>query len=215
MGRCVFQRTGDDQAYLRQPEDGFQGMGAFGAADALAACARAQEERSRAEKLRRDAAATRLRTQALSEQLAACLLETPERIYGDRGERFLLRLGRQPPLLGFARNDLRRWLESRELPQEIVDDVTLACSEACANALEHPSRVTRQLVEIEAHRDAAQIVLRVRDYGSWTTNGRSDLRGRGISMLGQLMDAVDIEHHPEGTEVVMRRHLATDGSRGH
>jgi anti-sigma regulatory factor (Ser/Thr protein kinase) len=185
-------------------------MGAYDASGTTAIRVRAQAERSRAERLLRDAATNLQRTEAIFERIAARLPETTRRSYGDRGERFLLRIGRLRPLLRFARNDLRRWLESKDLPRDVVDDIALACSEACANALEHPSKATRQLVEIEARRDAAVVVLRVRDYGSWTEHDRSDLRGRGIGMIRRLMDAVDIRHHAEGTEVVMRRSVTTD-----
>lgn len=184
-------------------------MGMLGPAGSTAVRARAREERSRAERLRRDAATNRRHTEALCDRLAERSLSVGERSYGDHGNHYLLRLGRLRPLLRFARNDLRRWLESRDLPPEVVDEATLACSEACANAIEHPSRVTRQLVEIEGHRDATDLVLRVRDYGSWTEHARTDVRGRGISMIRQLMDTVDIQHLAGTTEIVMCRHLAT------
>ena len=183
-------------------------MGAAGAAKAQAVRVRAQAEQARAAKLCRDAAANRRRTDELCDRFASGSHQSRKRSYGDHGERFLLRLGRLRPLLRFARNDLRRWLEATDLPTAVVDDATLAFSEACANALEHPSRAARQLVEVAACRDAAQLVLHVRDYGSWTEHDRSDLRGRGISMIHQLMDRVDVKHHPQGTEIVMRRDLS-------
>jgi anti-sigma regulatory factor (Ser/Thr protein kinase) len=182
-------------------------MAATDLAGAMTIRLRAHEERSRAKKLRREAATNRRRTNAICDRLAVGLLETSSRPYGDRGERFLLRLGSLQPLLRFARNDFRHWLESKHLPAEVVDDATLACSEACANALEHPSRSTRQRIEIEARRNSAELLLRVRDYGSWTRQNRSDFRGRGIAMIRQLMDAVEIHHRPTGTEIVMRRQL--------
>ena len=47
------------------------------------------------------------------------------------------------------------------LPADVVDDATLACSEACANAIEHAGRPTRQLVEIEGRvMDAVEIERR-------------------------------------------------------
>ena len=173
-------------------------------------CARARAERVRAEELRRAAAANRHRTEELCERLASGGLDA-RKSYGDRGKRFVLRLGRLRPLLGFARNELRRWLESMDLSAEVVDDATLACSEACANAIEHAGNPTRQLVEIEGRIERAQLLLRVRDYGSWVDHRRSDHRGRGISMINKLMDAVEIERHDSGTEISMRRQLTARG----
>ena len=141
----------------------------------------------------------------LCDQLAANLMRAGRRSFGDHGEDYLLRLGRLLPLLRFARSDLRRWLESAGVPPEVVDDVTLACSEACANAVEHADNATRQLVEIEGHRDETCLELRVRDYGSWTEHRRSDFRGRGIGIIDRLMDAVSIRSRSQGTEIVMRR----------
>jgi serine/threonine-protein kinase RsbW len=110
-------------------------------------------------------------------------------------------------MLRFVRSDLRRWLERADVQCEIADEVTLACSEACANAIEHPQGATRQLVEIEARRDGTQLELRVRDFGSWDKHPRSELRGRGLGMIHELMDAVDVDHRAAGTEIVMKRAL--------
>jgi anti-sigma regulatory factor (Ser/Thr protein kinase) len=180
-------------------------MGTVGAGRSAAVRVHAREVRTRSATLRREAEAQKRRTEMLCEQLAANLMQTSRRSFGGRGERFLLRLGRLRPLVRFARNDLRRWLEGAELPPEVVTDVTLACSEACANAVEHANEAKRQLVEIEARRDDAHLELRVRDYGSWTEHRRSDLRGRGIGIIDRLMDTVSIQRHADGTEIVMRR----------
>jgi serine/threonine-protein kinase RsbW len=144
----------------------------------------------------------------LCDQLAENLPRAAHRSFGDRGDRFRLRLGRLRPVVRFARTDLRRWLETAGLSPDVVDDVTLACSEACANAVEHARQATRQLVEIEAYRDDTQLELRVRDYGSWSEHHESDLRGRGIGIIGRLMHSVSIQSVPDGTQIVMRRNLA-------
>jgi serine/threonine-protein kinase RsbW len=114
-------------------------------------------------------------------------------------------------MVRFAHHDLRRWLERADLPLEVVNEVALACSDACANAVEHPQRATKQLVEIEAHRDESGLELRVRDYGAWSEQRRSAWRGRGLSMIDDLMDSVVVACHTGGTEIVMRRSSA--GSR--
>lgn len=164
--------------------------------------------RSRSATLRREAEAQRARTEILCDRLATNLSRSGARPFGDRGERFRLRLGRLPALVRFARNDLRRWLETTGLPPEVVGDVALACSEACANAVEHADRVTRHVVEIEARREDTQLELRVRDYGSWAEQRRSDLRGRGIGIIERLMDTIDFRFLADGTQIVMRRNLA-------
>ena len=119
-----------------------------------------------------------------------------------------MRLGSLRPLLRFARHDLRGWLEAGRLSKEVVDDVALACSEACANAIEHPKQPRRHLVEIEGRLDDTRLELRVRDFGSWAERRSSGQRGRGLSMIGELMDSLDVERHLDGTEIVMRRSVA-------
>jgi anti-sigma regulatory factor (Ser/Thr protein kinase) len=141
----------------------------------------------------------------LCERLVQNLLRAPARPFGDRGRRFGLRLARLRPLVRFARQDLRAWLERADLPADVVNDVTLACSEACANAVEHPRHATRPLVEIEAQRENGQLELCVRDFGSWNENTRSELRGRGLRLISELMDSLDVQRRADGTRLVMRR----------
>jgi serine/threonine-protein kinase RsbW len=119
-------------------------------------------------------------------------------------------------MVRFARRDLRRWLEAAGLRAELVDEIELACSEACANAVEHPQQARRQLFEIEALLDDGEVELRVRDYGSWKESEprQSELRGRGLIMIGELMDSVGVEHRPDGTEIFMHRSIASASRPG-
>jgi anti-sigma regulatory factor (Ser/Thr protein kinase) len=47
----------------------------------------------------------------------------------------------------------------------------------------------------------------VRDTGSWRDK-RGEHRGRGLSIIEQLMDHVDVTAEESGTVVTMRRRLA-------
>lgn len=198
-------RSGE-AAYLPRADLGSGDMGAAVAARSAALRARARAVRAQAGTLRREAVARRRRTEELCDELAGALVATGCS-FGSRGDRFLLRVGRLRPMVRLARHDLRRWLEAADVPLEVVDEVVLACSEACANAVEHPERATKQLVEIEAQRDAARLTLRVRDYGAWSEQRVSAWRGRGIGMIDRLMDSVDVQRHARGTEIVMHRSL--------
>ena len=169
----------------------------------------ARDARSRSASLSADAAAGRRRAEELCELLAGNLLRFDGRPLGARGDGFLLRLGRLRPLVRFARHDVRRWLEEASLPAELVDDVALACSEACANAVEHPRSASRQLVEIEGRWGEGELELRVRDFGRWSDHRSSELRGRGLAMIRQLVDSLEVLRRGDGTVVVMRRTLDT------
>lgn len=141
-------------------------------ADRHAKQERANELRSRAADACRDSVAKIQRAEEACAQTVAVLADFSGRPFGDRDDRFLLRVARCRPIVGFVRNDLRRWLERSDVAVETASEITLACSEACANAVEHAHETTRQLVEVEAVLDDAELQLRIRDYG---------VRGLGLS----------------------------------
>ncbi len=98
----------------------------------------------------------------------------------------------------------------------MAHDIVLACGEACANAVEHAyadAGAAEGVVEVEVSwAGSAEIVLRVRDRGRWRPP-RSDPgdRGRGLAIMRELMDAVEVDAGESGTEVVMRRGIPAEG----
>lgn len=179
------------------------------AADAEVLKARIHDLRLQAAQVRREAVTEQRRSEEIFVRLADTLIGFSLPLE-DRNKRFLLRLGRCRPLLGFVRHDLRRWLDQCRLPAELVNEIVLACSEACANALEHPAQAKRQLIEVEAELEGAEIELRVRDFGTWNERAGSGLRGRGLDMIRGLTDSLEILRTGQGTEIVMRRSLSAD-----
>jgi anti-sigma regulatory factor (Ser/Thr protein kinase) len=151
--------------------------------------------------------AARQRSSELCERLVQNLLESPARPFGVRGGQFDLRLARVRPLVRLARREFREWLEGRNVPTEVVGELTLAFSEALANAVEHPQISTRQIVQVKARCEDNQVELRVRDFGSWREHSGSDLRGRGLPLIAELMDSLDVQQDAGGTNVVMRRSI--------
>ena len=169
------------------------------------------ETRRRAAALRTEAGALRARSAALKEQsrtisdaTVRTLLEadTGRR---DTPERFSFRAARLRSSLALVRRRLRRWLESGGVDPEEAADITLACSEACANAIEHPLEPARQVFEVEGTRTDEGIELRVRDFGVWRPGRESDTRGRGLQMIRQLMDSTEVVAGDHETTIVMRR----------
>jgi anti-sigma regulatory factor (Ser/Thr protein kinase) len=169
----------------------------------------------RARAVRADADALRSRTALIREQadlvldrLLDSLRRLDARPLGDRGSgAFFLRLVRYPQAISFARQDLRRWLERYGVSAEEALDVALACSEACANAIEHAGRSRRPTIEIEATRKDGTLELAVRDYGRWSVPADGSTRGRGLKMMQAIMDEVEVIPSADGTQVVMRRSL--------
>jgi anti-sigma regulatory factor (Ser/Thr protein kinase) len=130
-------------------------------------------------------------------------------IFGEHGGGLSFRLPRLPIVLALVRHELRRWLEREQVPAEACADVILACSEACANAMEHPQETERAAFEVGVSLREGVLELAVRDYGSWDPDedAEGDARGRGLEMIRSLMDEVTIVRGTEGTEVTMRRRL--------
>jgi serine phosphatase RsbU (regulator of sigma subunit)/anti-sigma regulatory factor (Ser/Thr protein kinase) len=108
--------------------------------------------------------------------------------------------------LASVRRLLRRWLRTRGATEVETYDITVACQEACANAVEHAYGPGRQLFEVEASCQDGRIRLTVRDEGRWRAP-RGTHRGRGLPLMRALMETVDVQHTDDGTVVVLERTL--------
>ncbi|HSC02748.1 MAG TPA: SpoIIE family protein phosphatase [Solirubrobacteraceae bacterium] len=117
-----------------------------------------------------------------------------------------LRLAAQPKTLAHVRRVLRRWLISRGADEGDVAEVTIAVSEACANAIEHAYSPAEAAFELDATGDNGEVTVAIRDKGRWRPP-RGSNRGRGLSIMVAAMDDVQIDRTDTGTQVVMRRRL--------
>ncbi len=130
--------------------------------------------------------------------VAARLPPLPERLSG--------RWPAETQALARVRRLLRRWLRAQGATADEISDITVACQEACTNAVEHAYRPGHNSFHLEATCDAGRVRIAVRDDGRWRPP-RGTNRGRGISMMQQLMDVAEIRHTPDGTSVVLERTL--------
>jgi anti-sigma regulatory factor (Ser/Thr protein kinase) len=109
-----------------------------------------------------------------------------------------------PPL----RRVLGRWLREAEATTVEIEEISLACSEACANAIEHAYAPGPAALEVRATiAKGNEAVIWVRDFGSWRP-ARGSHRGRGMLLMKGLMDSVDVDAGDEGTTVRLARRLA-------
>jgi GAF domain-containing protein/anti-sigma regulatory factor (Ser/Thr protein kinase) len=112
----------------------------------------------------------------------------------------------EPGELARLRRMLMRWLRATQATAQEIYDITIACGEACANAIEHAYGARRASFEVEGSVEDDSIVLRVRDHGTWRPP-RGRYRGRGVQLMEALMEDVRIERGTDGTEVMMRRRI--------
>jgi anti-sigma regulatory factor (Ser/Thr protein kinase)/putative methionine-R-sulfoxide reductase with GAF domain len=119
-----------------------------------------------------------------------------------------VRLPADPQVLVQVRQMLRRWLRSKGARAEEIAAITLACGEACANAIEHAYAPGRASFELEANHSAGVVTLAIRDDGTWR-RPRGEHRGRGLRMIEATVDEVDVRTTADGREILMRRRLAS------
>jgi GAF domain-containing protein/anti-sigma regulatory factor (Ser/Thr protein kinase) len=138
----------------------------------------------------------------------------------ERGDDVAIIAARLPPLpvrlsgrwpaersaLADVRHLLRRWLRARGASDDEVYFITVACQEACANAVEHAYRPGRAAFEVEAADHDGRVRVVVRDNGRWRPPRGSD-RGRGLQLMEGMMERVAVRHTDDGTLVVLERTL--------
>jgi anti-sigma regulatory factor (Ser/Thr protein kinase) len=110
-----------------------------------------------------------------------------------------------------VRAKLRRWLRTVGSANEEAEEIVLAASEACANAIEHPRAPREPFVEVEASAGERVVSLLIRDTGGWEVEGPAADRGRGLQIIERLMDRVERSESEDGTELRLVRVLRNGG----
>ncbi len=115
--------------------------------------------------------------------------------------------------LGVLRRRLRDWLADAGLSASETGDVLIAVGEACANAVEHAGTPADAAIDVSARVVGGDIVLQVRDRGSWRPAEARPDRGQGLRLMRILMDEIQISRGVDGTCVELRRALARSDDR--
>lgn len=122
---------------------------------------------------------------------------------------FAMRIPAEVEELQSIRQALGTWLEGQGATPEIRAEVALAVHEAAANVVEHAyPRGSGELI-VRASHDNGRLVVIVEDEGEWRAPSRTDQRGRGLTLMHGLMDAVEIvpSEAGSGTRVTLRRRV--------
>jgi serine phosphatase RsbU (regulator of sigma subunit)/anti-sigma regulatory factor (Ser/Thr protein kinase) len=122
------------------------------------------------------------------------------------GETIELTLDAEPAVLAGLRRTLGRWLDEDGVGVGVEDrfGITLAVSEAAANAVEHAygARSATFTVRCEFDRPGGQVRAIVADDGRWRAS-RPYGRGRGLAIMRALVDDVEVDRREDGTTVTL------------
>jgi serine/threonine-protein kinase RsbW len=119
-----------------------------------------------------------------------------------------LRLQARPESAVLLRQRLYLWLDELGAGSEEIFDVSLACTEAFVNAVEHPNEPTTDAIDIEGSLRDSTITIAVHDHGSWRQHRERAQGGLGLPLMRRFMDTVDVHAQAEGTAITMQRQLA-------
>src|SRR3954454_13298712 len=117
-----------------------------------------------------------------------------------------LTLPAEPGSLAQLRRRLARFLHATGATELEQYEITLTICEAAGNAIEHAYGPGDATYEVDVRFDDGELTAVVRDTGSWRDK-RGEHRGRGLSIIEDLMDDVAVERADGGTLVRMRKRV--------
>ena len=127
------------------------------------------------------------------------------------GKTLALEFPARPGSLASMRRAVAQWLRLAEAGEDEIYEILVACGEACANAVAHAHpALTDSSFEVHGEREGAEVEIAIRDTGRWRSPG-DEARGRGLSVMRELMDEVEIEPSEQGTTVKLRRRMRGKG----
>src|SRR5207244_8218802 len=92
-------------------------------------------------------------------------------------------------------------------------DVTLACSEAFANAVGHPLRPATLIIDVEATLNPqGMLTVMIRDYALARPERAPEETSLFLRLMETLMESAETHARPDGVTVVLRRHLRSAAS---
>jgi anti-sigma regulatory factor (Ser/Thr protein kinase) len=120
-----------------------------------------------------------------------------------------LTLAAEPGSLAQLRRRLARFLHATGATEVEQYEITLTICEAAGNAIEHAYGPGDATYEVQVAFHGGELTATVRDSGSWREK-RGEHRGRGLSIIEDLMDEVAVERDDAGTLIRMRRRIRED-----
>jgi len=122
-----------------------------------------------------------------------------------------IRLPAELASAALARTALRRFLATTPLSERRSFDALVAAGEAVANAIEHAyDRRPNQSFVLRARCEEQTCTILVEDSGTWNEVEPLSTRGRGIAMMRELCDSLDIDRSAAGTCVALQFRIANN-----
>jgi serine phosphatase RsbU (regulator of sigma subunit)/anti-sigma regulatory factor (Ser/Thr protein kinase) len=135
------------------------------------------------------------------------------RVLAPEGGPLELELSADPGALAELRRRLDLWLPQSGAGAEEAYDIVLATCEAAANAVEHAYGPGEANFHVTARAEEGEVTVEVRDRGAWRDQ-RDPRRGRGLAVMRELMDDVNVTSNDGGTNVRLRRRLREGRQHG-
>ena len=115
-----------------------------------------------------------------------------------------------------ARHALAELLAAHDVDEDASFALKLALSEAAANAVEHAYGPGDHEFEVVAEIGADGVTLTVTDNGQWRpSRGEARGRGRGLVLIEEFADSVELERGESGTVVRVFKRLGPSQQRPH
>jgi serine/threonine-protein kinase RsbW len=119
-----------------------------------------------------------------------------------------LRFPAEPREVAPVRHRLREWLQAGGFTEEEAIDLVLAVSEAVNNSVEHAyPGPARGIIEVRARiGDDGAVHVDITDHGQWRVPPPAlTTRGRGLLLMRESVDEVEIHRSANGTTVRLTR----------
>ena len=128
-------------------------------------------------------------------------------------ETFRRRVNANPTNARLVRHDFQAWIAHYQLGAEAEGDLALALGEALANSVEHAYADSAPgVIEVDATCVDRHLHVTVRDHGLWRSPHDDTDRGRGLMLMRQLVDTVQVDTDGRGTLVAFDYHFRTRSS---
>ena len=109
-----------------------------------------------------------------------------------------------PAFVGVARSVVTTVATTVEgIDDDRLEDLRLAVSEACTNAVDNGSGSARRVV-VRCAVEAGELTVRIEDAGDAFSEAAIADRGFGLQLITALVDTVEFSRDGSGTALVMR-----------